>query len=422
MQDNYDVVVVGGGLGGCSAAVGAAKEGAKTLLVEQYGFLGGTATAGLVHTFWGHCESGELLTTEVFEEISQRLEERNALVSDDTLPFKQSFDPETLKVVLDEMVQDYGVDLLFHSLFNDVEMTGGQIVGVDLVGKSGHMPMSGAMYVDGTADGDLAARAGAPFEIGRPQDGLCQPMTLFFQIGGLPADMPVGKTKRELIDILTTARDTGRIEEPYDRVHFHATPIPTLYGIQCNHIIGLDGTEVVDLTEAELRGRRQVHALFDLFKAEHPAFGEAYLLQTASRIGVRETRRIMGEHLLTKEEVLGAVKFPDGIVQCSRHINLHNPEGPHKRNEGLPPGAFYEIPFRCLVPQKVVNLLIGSRCISATHEAHASWRQMPIVCGVGAAAGIGAAWAAQQGVSPRELDGAELKSRLLSTPVTEKGT
>jgi hypothetical protein len=166
------------------------------------------------------------------------------------------------------------------------------------------------------------------------------------------------------------------------------------------------------MTAAELEGRRQVAELFDLFRRRSPRFKDAYLIKTAAQIGVRESRRVMGEHLLTASEVVEACKFADGIARSNYPIDIHNPTGEGTVIQHPPPGEFYEVPYRCLVPKGVDNLLIGSRCISATHEAHASLRIMPVVAGIGEAAGIAAAWAVREGILPGEVDGAMLKATM----------
>jgi hypothetical protein len=167
------------------------------------------------------------------------------------------------------------------------------------------------------------------------------------------------------------------------------------------------------MTAAELEGRRQVAELFDLFRHRSPRFKDAYLIKTAAQIGVRESRRVMGEYVLTAGEVVEACRFEDGIARSNYPIDIHNPTGEGTVIQRLPPGEFYEVPYRCLVPKGVDNLLVGSRCISATHEAHASLRIMPVVAAIGEAAGIAAAWAVQEGILPREIDGARLRAAML---------
>jgi hypothetical protein len=410
MQDKYDVTVVGGGPGGVCAAVGAAKEGASVLLVERYGFLGGMATAGLVNPFMGYSVEGRRLTSAVFDELLDRLERRGALAAGGHV-----FDDEVMKFVLDEMMREHGVDLLLHSTFTGVEMEGrsisnSRIASVQTAGKSGRIDLQGTIYVDSTGDGDLAALAGAPIEMGRSQDGLCQPMTLCFRIGGVTGEPNVRDLRKELTDIYLAAKASGEIDMPREDILIFATMVPHIFHFNTTRVVQRDATDTLDMTAAELEGRRQTAELLDLFRRRSPRFKDAYLVKMAAQIGVRESRRVMGEYVITVDDVLEAVKFEDGIARSRYPVDIHSPTGEGTVIQHLPPGEFYEVPYRCLVPLNVDNLLVGSRCISSTHEAHSSLRVMPVVAGIGEAAGIAAAWSAQRGISPRQVDGVKLKA------------
>lgn len=378
------------------------------LLIERYGFLGGMATAGLVNPFMAYRNQGQRLSSAVFNELLDRLEAAGALAADG-----QVFDDEGMKIVLDQMMQDHGVVLLLHSLFVDVEMDGRRITRVRTVGKSGHIDVAGMVFVDATGDGDVAARAGAPVEMGRTTDGLCQPMTLCFRVGGVAGEPGVGQLRRELTEIYLSAKTAGELESPREDVLVFATLVPHIFHFNTTRIVRRDATNTLDMTAAELEGRRQVAALLDLFKRRSPRFREAYLIKMAAQIGVRESRRVLGQYVLTMGEVVEGCKFPDGIARSNYPVDIHSPTGEGTLLQRLPPGEFYEVPYRCLVPRGVDNLLIGSRCISATHEAHASLRVMPVVAGIGEAAGIAAAWAARDGVLPGEIDGTRLKEAVL---------
>ena len=410
MQDQYDVVVVGGGPGGVCAAVGAAQEGASVLLIERYGFLGGMATAGLVNPFMPYKIGGQRLTSAVFNELLDRLQEAGALAEDE-----QVFDDEAAKIVLDRMMLDHGVDLLFHSTLVGAEMEKQQIARIHTMGKSGKVDATGTIFVDGTGDGDLAAQAGAPVEIGRAKDGLCQPMTLCFRIGGVTGEPGLAELRQELTDIFLIAKAAGEVDNPREDILIFATLVPHIFHFNTTRVIQRDATSTFDMTAAELEGRRQVAELFDLFKRRSPRLKDAYLVKMAAQIGVRESRRVMGEYVLNVAEVIEGCKFDDGIARSRYPVDIHSPTGEGTVIQRLPPGEYYEVPYRCLVPQGVDNLLIGSRCISATHEAHSSLRVMPVVAGIGEAAGVAAAWAAREGVTPREIDGARLKAAILGT-------
>ena len=405
MQAKHDVIVVGGGPGGVCAAVGAAKEGASVLLIERYGFLGGMATAGLVNPFMPYKVGDQRLTSAVFNELLDRLRDAGALA-----PGEQIFDDEGLKIVLDGMMQDHSVDLLLHSTFVDVDMDGQRIARIQTVGKSGRIDLIGQVYVDSTGDGDLAAQAGAPVEKGRSQDGLCQPMTLCFRIGGVTGEPKPSELRKELTEIYLQAKAEGEIDQPREDVLIFGTTVPHIFHFNTTRVLKRDATDTLDMTAAELEGRRQAAELFALFRQRSPRFKDAYLVKMAAQIGVRESRRVMGAYVLTVDDVLEAVKFEDGIARSRYSVDIHSPTGEGTVIQRVPPGEFYEVPYRCLLPQHVDNLLIGARCISATHEAHSSMRVMPVVAGIGEAAGIAAAWAAREGISPRDVDGARLKT------------
>jgi hypothetical protein len=408
MRQPYDVVVVGGGPGGFSAAVAAARGGARVVLVERYGFLGGMATVGLVNPFMGYKLRGERLTSSVFNEMIDRMEREGAL--DES---QHVFDDEVMKFVLDEMMRQYKIDLLLHSFFYAADVEKGRIDRIHTIGKSGTLAVQGKVFVDSTGDGDLAARAGATIEKGREQDGLCQPMTLCFRVGGISGQPPVATLRDELTAILLEAKAAREVDQPREDVLVFPTLVSGVYHFNTTRVVRKDATDTVSMTEAELEGRRQVRELLALFKRRSPRFKDAYLMKMASQIGVRESRRVMGEYVLDETDVLEARKCDDGIARSTYSIDIHSPTGEGTVIKHVPKGDYYEIPYRCLVPKAVDNLLVGSRCISSTHAAHSSLRIMPVVAGIGEAAGTAAAMAVASSRAPRDVDGAKLKEQVL---------
>jgi len=404
----YDVVVVGGGPGGFSAAVAAAKRGASVLLVERYGFLGGMATAGLVNPFMSYKLRGERLTSSVFNELIDVMEREGALDERQVV-----FDDEVMKLILDEMIRRHGIDLLLHSFFFAADVNKGRIERIHTVGKSGVISVRGKVFVDSTGDGDLAARTGATVEKGRPQDGFSQPMTLCFRVGGVSGGLAAGELRQELTAILLEAKAAGQVNQPRENVLIFPTLIPGAYHFNTTRIVQKDATDTISMTEAELEGRRQVRELLALFKERSPRFKKAYLLKVAAQTGVRESRRVMAGYVLGEADVLAARKFEDGISRSTYPIDIHNPTGEGTVIKRVPKDDYYEIPYRCLVPGTPENLLIGSRCISSTHEAHSSLRVMPVVAGVGEAAGAAAAMAVSSNCAPRDVSGAKLKELVL---------
>lgn len=402
---DFDVVVVGGGPGGFSAAVSSARNGAETLLVERYGFLGGMATAGLVNPFMKFHVGDEQIIGGVLQEVIDRL---SALGGYD---FKsRAFDPEVMKYVLDEMALEAGVKLLYHTTFISAVVSEGYIRAILIYNKSGLSMVTGRVFVDATGDGDLAVSAGAPFEKGRSQDGLTQPMTLNFDLANVDVqNMP---TRRELNEAYRRARDEGRLKCPREDLLWFTTTHDGMIHFNTTRIIRVDGTKAEDLTRAEIEGRRQMFEIVKWLKETFPAFREAYVVRSGPQVGVRESRRIIGEYIMRGEDILEARKFPDPICRGSYPIDIHNPSGEGTIIKHPPPNDYYEIPYRCLIPLNVENLLIASRCISATHEAHSAIRIIPIVMGIGQAAGTAAALCVKHDTTPRRLDYQLLKEAL----------
>jgi len=404
-QSKHDVIVVGGGPGGCGAAVAASRLGAKVLLIERYGFLGGMATAGLVNPFMPYSIEGQPIIEGIFAEVLRELESRGGLHEN-----KATFDEEVLKVVLDDMVTEVGCDLLLHAWLADAQTEDGRVKAVEVETKSGRLTLEGDIFIEATGDGDLATRAGATVEHGRDEDGLAQPMTLCFRVGGVDAErMPERKAINELY---SKAREAGEVECPRDNVLFFPSVHPGFIHFNTTRVVRRKAVDAWDLTAAETEARRQMHQIVAFLKKHVTGFENAYLSHSAAQIGVRESRRVMGDYVLTADDVLSARKFDDAVARCNYPLDIHNPSGSGTVIKHVPAGMSYEIPYRCLLPRGLENVLVASRCISATHEAHGSLRVMPPVMAIGEAAGTAAALAQRHGVRPRELDIDELRQHL----------
>jgi len=399
-----NLVVVGAGPAGCAAAISAARLGTETFLIERYGFAGGMATTGLVHPWMDYYAGDKCLTGGIFAEIAERLQQRKALKD------RHCFDHETLKVILFELLQEAGVRLLLHTFVVEAKAKQGRVSCLTAASKSGLEKIYPQIVIDASGDGDVAAWAGADYEKGRPEDGLMQPMTLNFRMAGVDrARMPA----RDAINALyNEAKANGEVVCPRENVLLFETMIPDQIHFNTTRVNRVDGTDRDDLTQAEIESHRQVAQLVTFLQKRVPGFEQAYLSQTAPQIGVRETRRIMGEYVLTEEDVLSARKFTDGIALSSYPIDVHNPAGTGTVIKRLPPGEFYAIPYRCLVPRKLEGLLVAGRPISTTHEAHASSRIQPVCYALGHAAGAAAALALQQNIQPREVKIDQLQEAL----------
>lgn len=442
IDKQYDVIVAGGGLAGVAAAVSAARLGAKTLLIERYGFLGGLGTAGLVNPFMSFCTSdGKPLVGGFFAEICDRMRQMGGMLD-------RAYDPEAMKFVAQELVLESGCHLLMHAWVTGARMSGTDIVGVEVLTKSGTKELDGKIIIDATGDADASAMAGAPFEFGDPANGLAQAMTLMFTVGGVdvrkslvyakdhPGEMRFPKPPSEeavermmqgavgiagFFSLVEQARSKGEFPLPQDLVFCISLPTPGQVVVNTTHIGGVDGTTSEDLTKAEIEGRRQTMALMTFFRKYIPGFEGAYLLQTAAQVGVRETRRVMGEYIFSADDVADGRKFADVVMRSAYPVDVHAPDDKgYKKVEDQPlrPGAppprdWYEVPYRSLVPLEVDNLLVAGRCISATHEGQGAVRIMPNCMALGQAAGTAAGLCIKHAVNPRALDTSVLRRNLL---------
>ncbi|MDA8218445.1 MAG: FAD-dependent oxidoreductase [Dehalococcoidales bacterium] len=435
-----DVIVVGGGPTGIAAAIAAARNGARTILVERYGFLGGTATAGLVGPFMtSYDDTGEVqIVRGIFDELMRRLE----TVGGGIHPAKTSpgtahssylsfghkhvapFSPEALKLVAAEMCLEAGVDLLFHSMFLDPIMDGNAVAGVIVANKSGLQALKAKVTVDASGDADVAFAAGAPTVKGRELDGKMQPVSLFFRIGNVEREKVEAYRREHPEDsrlfesIIEQARERGEYPIPRQGISPWLEPDGFTWRLNQTRILGIDGTSVEDLTRAEIEGRRQVAFLIDFFRKNLPGFENCVFIDTAPQVGIRETRRIVGEYVLKLEDLQEGKVFADAVAFAAFPVDIHQVDGIGGTHLGYGPrGKFpiadmYSIPYHSLVPLQIDGLLVAGRTLSATHEAAASARVMPFCFATGEAAGVASALAVKQGMQPRQVDGIAVRRAL----------
>ncbi len=426
-----DVLVLGGGPAGLGAAIGAAQAGARVVLAERYGFLGGNATAALVMPLMSFHTSrpvpeqrgattllptdhgpGEPIVAGVLKTLLERLVSVGGAITPSLATgYVVPFDPEWFKLVALELLDEAGVEFLFHSFASGVLGTGGKVEGAVLETKSGPLAIRARVTIDCTGDGDAALAAGAPFEIGRA-DGLVQPMTLMFRVvefrraafEAYVAEHPKQwRGVHGLWDLVRAASAAGQLELPREDILFFATPHAGEVSVNSTRVTRVLGTDVWDLSYAEWASRRQMRQIAEFLRRYVPGFADSYVAQSGVQAGVRETRRILGDYQLTADDVLAARKFDDAVARGAYPIDIHNPKGSGTVLKRLPPGEAYDIPLRCLLPRRVEGMLVAGRCISGTHEAHSSYRVMPIVMATGQAAGVCAALAAERGLSPRKI-------------------
>lgn len=422
--ERADVVVIGSGSAGSVAAIASARTGADTLLIERYGFLGGTSTM-VLDTFYGFYPPGEQTRRVVGGipwEIVSRLKERGMMLERPNsygAGTGVTYDPETLKVVWEETALQAGVRLRFHTLCAGVLLEDEAITGLIVAGKMGLGKVLARVIIDASGDADICFHAGVPFQ-SAGEDGPPQSLTTTFRLGNVQVERALAVKRPQLEELMKRANLSGQYRLPREDGSVHITPLPGVVATNMTRIAQIDATDPAQLTQAETEGRRQALEYVRFLKAEVPGYEQAYLINFSTQAGVRETRRVYGEYRLTREDVLAARKFADAIAQCGAPIEDHHP-GSGTRWEYIPNSQTYDIPYRCLLPLKRENLLMAGRCLSATHDAHASVRSMGQCMAMGQAAGTAAALAVSTRQAPRQLSVQSLQQRLLADGVLLAG-
>lgn len=441
--NEYDVVVVGGGPAGSVAAIAAARSGATVLLVEQNGYLGGALTAAGVGPQMTYHAGDTQVVRGIPEEIVQRLCALGASPGHmaDFVGYASSvtpFNPEGMKYVLESMALDAGVTLLYHTVFVDCEADsceGGEIASLRLLSKKGFMRVQAKVVVDCSADADVATSAGVPSCYGRESDHLAQPMTMNLRVGNVDRDRLMDFVKSNRSDMLPSipfddlqiikrsgiqgaysivkaARGAGELSIDRDMVLCFETNTLGEYIVNMSRIIHRSAIDPIDLTYAEVEGRRQAWEIYAFLKKHIPGFSESHIVSTGPNIGVRESRKIDGVYKLTADDLLSNTMFEDAIAMGGYPIDVHSPDGEETNHRFLKSGSWYSVPYRCLVTREVPNLIVAGRCVSATHEACAAIRVTPIVMAMGQAAGTAAAQAASNGEHANSLDTSALRAQL----------
>jgi len=435
-NSSYDVIVSGAGPSGVAAALAAARRGARTLLIERYGFCGGMATAGLVNPWAGHAFHDPLdpasgrpgsLIGGIFKEVVTALAAGQGFGSGLS---DAAFDEELLKYVYDSLLAEAGVNLLYHSYVSRVKKADGRIAAVETLSKGGNREWHARTFIDCSGDADLAAQAGCSFVVGRAGDGLMQAMTVNFRMAGVDKTelLQAGTLRqaRALVEpYFQEALQSGSLHYPYRNfVHFYDYPRPGILHFNMTRINRVSGLSATDLTHAETEGRRQAFLIADWLARNVPCFRHAYVEKVACQVGVRETRHIHGFHTMTMEDIVEARKFPDGIARSRYFIDIHNPTGatdPHQKagakgavkpEFGPPAGDFYEVPFRSLITPECPNLIVACRALSATHEAAAAVRVMATMHAIGEAAGLAAAAAKEQDCDIMNIPGEHVRAEI----------
>jgi hypothetical protein len=447
-MDLFDIIVVGGGNAGCTAAIAAARLGARVCLVERYGFLGGTATAAMVGPWMtyhaGTADEAGRVTGGIAQEFVERLVEMGGSPghlpdASDYVPTITPFDPEIHKWLLMAMCEEAGVRLLLHANFLASVVDGSRLAGVWVQTVAGPREMRAHRVIDCSADALVSSAAGVPCEQGNA-DGLVQPMTMMFRLSHVDLDrtaewlrahpdqirtsVPPEQFSADTLtaiaglwDLWKDAREAGEVDIPREIVSLFRGAHRDEVTVNMTRVTGLDPLDADDLTRAEIETRRQTMTLLRFFQTRVPGFAQCRLAATPAQVGVRESRRIVGEYQLTGDDLLQARTFPDAVARSGYPIDIHNPKGAGTSTVRLPAGRTYEIPYRCLVPLQVDDLLVAGRCISVTHEALASTRLTPTIMTLGQAAATAAVQSLRANAPPRLIDTDELRTSLVAQGV-----
>jgi hypothetical protein len=399
----YDLIVVGGGLAGVGAAVAGARQGLSVMLVEKSNNLGGALTNSLVYPFCPYRainpekKTDKLLSGGIFTEMRERYAEKTGSKVD------RNFDTEYFKFVLDDIVTDAGVEVLFHATVYGVSTNERKVSSVQVATKAGNMEFEADFFVDTSGDGDLFYLAGCDYLLGREEDNLCQPMTTCFRLCGVDLDKYVDELPR-LQELYKEYRALGKITNPRENLLIFDGVGDGILHFNTTRIVRMDPTNPFDISIAEIEARKQICEVVDLLRNNSEAFKNCMISSVATQIGVRESRKLKGEHILTVEELFDRVMFDDSIALGNYDVDIHNPAGTGTVMIKFDRRYYYSIPYRSLLPKEFDNLLVAGRCISATHEAQSSVRIMPICACLGEAAGTAIGLAKNTGLNTHTID------------------
>jgi hypothetical protein len=423
LYGEFDVCVLGGGPAGLAAATCAARHGARTLLVERYGFLGGMGTAGGVTNFAGLYgrRGGEWVQVVrgVADELLARIDSLGGLnAPQDGLGQRirvRSYDVSSYKLAADGLLTAAGATLLFHAWAAGVVMDGNRVDALLCETKSGRRAVRAQMFIDCSGDADLAMHAGVPFEYGDGQGGALFP-TLMFRVGGVQAQAALAAVgELGQIDRLM-AEYSGRY--PFARQGAIVRPQkdPTQWRVNVTQIrnargLAMNATDAAELSQGEVNGRQQVHAYWRFLREQVPGFADCHLVEIAPQVGIRESRRVLGAYQLTGDDVIGGACFDDAIGVNAWPMELHVDGRVDWRFAETDP-AWNQLPWRMLVPQRVANLLVAGRCASMTHDGQSAARASGACFAMGQAAGTAAAMAARARKTVQAVDVAALQKLL----------
>ncbi len=393
----WDVLVAGGGLGGVTAAIAAARQGCRVLLLERSGRLGGALVSGLVQPIMGWCKHPHPIVVELTERLDRE-------------------SPKLADLVLAEVIEEVGASLLLHTWCAGAVLEGIRVCGVHVLNKEGLHDIPARIVIDAGGDGDIAASAGVPFELGRERDGLTQPMSIMFEVGGVDEGAFTCGSEEAAValtlpggggtwhDVVMRGRTAGELPPEIGIIRIYGSRMPGRRVINATQINKVNGLCAADLTRAEIVGRQQARAVTDFLRRQAPGYGDCHIAEMPAAVGVRETRRFRGLTTVTLGMLASGLRRDDAVVrEVCFPIDIHNPDGVGQAEGFAGKVPAYDLPYGCLVPEGRDGLLLSGRNIAGTHEAHASYRVQHITMHIGVAAGTAAAACVRQHLEPRQL-------------------
>ncbi len=416
-SQQYDVLVAGGGPAGVCAAVTATRQGARTALIERFGILGGMLTSGYVNPILGAVAPGTMYDEVIAFLNATDMKTRNGR--------EMSVDTEQAKWLFLKFVHDVGVDIFLQTPVVDVVKEGNTVKGLVISTQDGLKTLYADVVVDSTGDGFVAARAGAVFKMGRESDGRCQPTSIEFSLdnvdeaegitcwgGSDPVTLPDGK---KYADFCKEANARGELPKNVTIVRIHRTNHPGERSINATQANGYNTLTPEGVLGAEYEIRGQINQIIDFLRKYVPGYADCKLKGSGSTLGVRETRRIMGDYVISDHDVETGARQPDVVVHKAWFlIDIHNPSGGGQAEGHSHPAIPYDIPYRSMLPAGLEGLITSGRCISGTHRAHASYRIGGVCLATGQAAGTAAALASREKVTPRALDVKKVQDALMN--------
>lgn len=432
-----DVLVVGAGPAGICAGISAARNGAKTLIIDGNGCVGGATTVNYVGPFMTTYDAKNefMIMRGLFEEILEKMKAEGGAIDPEIIEAEMPrsgfyrighahvgpFDHESFKKICSEMIVESGAKLLLYTQFVDVLKNEDAISSVVIHNKNGLSVIKAKVIVDCTGDGDVAARSGVKYDLGRVEDGNMQPATLFFRVNNVDTEKLAAHIHEHRDEIrpfygpfswLIKEKPVEWGDVPRAEVCLFEDVEPGEYRLNVTRILNINGTDAEDLTRAELEGLKQAHKIFDFLKKYAAGFENAHFIDSAPSVGIRETRHIDGVYKLCVDDVKAAKVPYDTIAVMATNMDTHNKKDPGGTYYTLQNGRFFGVPYRCLLPNGISNLLVAGRCISADAMAGSAIRMIPCCMLFGQAAGTAAALAVEHNVTPSEVNTNELRATL----------